>query len=733
MKYLPFEEAQSCVRLLALKNVAEWERYCKSGQRPRDIPGNPKSVYKKDWKGFGDWLGTNNIANKNRKYRSFEEAVKFVRSLSLQGQKEWREYLKTGDKPADIPSHPDRVYKTMWKSWGDWLGTHRIANRDMTYRTFSDARAFVHGLGLKSRREWSHYCKSGEKPENIPHQARQTYKTEWKGWGDWLGTGTIASFEREFLPFESTKRFVHSLGLKSREDWRNYCKSGSMPRNIPAVSQNAYQERWIGMWDWLGYEESGWTVRKVKELLHDLIESNIIYGWDEAVLYSLLLRKGLLNLSRAGRHNKFFKDFVAVVKSEQGKKAIKEYAYSDSENPPDLSGFGGDLHTETSIENEIEVATTQDLVRLADSDPLDYGRQQSVEQILQNTMVLESINIDEEAIQFYLSYSIDKIWKEAFQNLESEQETVKKIRLSGKNGNKYHDEVVETFLRDYVRSRQIGLTSDYIFPKEPTLMQLYVAYKVKSLPYFGNFSATGAGKTLSAIIASRVIDSRMTVIICPNDVVEQWKRNILESFSGSEVTTGMGAFNAKYSEHKRKYLVLNYDKFSQEESPNLILKLAEQKIDFVILDEIHFTKIRNEETISKRRNNLDGLMTLVRRRNPNVKVLGLSATPVVNNLREGKSLLELLAGKVYDDVATRPTIPNAVTLFEKLSTISIRELPKYIVDVKTDTIDVVAKRPSDISVKHLKSNPLAIEKFLSIIDSTEKHGRAGQQYLMRKS
>ncbi len=98
-------------------------------------------------------------------------------------------------------------------------------------------------------------------------------------------------------------------------------------------------------------------------------------------------------------------------------------------------------------------------------------------------------------------------------------------------------------------------------------------------------------------------------------------------------------------------------------------------------------------------------MTLVRRRNPNVKVLGLSATPVVNNLREGKSLLELLAGKVYDDVATRPTIPNAVTLFEKLSTISIRELPKYIVDVKTDTIDVVAKRPSDISVKHLKSNP----------------------------
>ncbi len=106
-------------------------------------------------------------------------------------------------------------------------------------------------------------------------------------------------------------------------------------------------------------------------------------------------------------------------------------------------------------------------------------------------------------------------------------------------------------------------------------------------------------------------------------------------------------------------------------------------------------------------------MTLVRRKNPNVKVLGLSATPVVNNLREGKSLLELLAGKVYDDVSTKPTIPNAVTLFEKLSAISIRELPKYSADLDTHVIDVVAPAPFDLSVRHLKSNPLSIEKLLT--------------------
>ncbi len=81
--------------------------------------------------------------------------------------------------------------------------------------------------------------------------------------------------------------------------------------------------------------------------------------------------------------------------------------------------------------------------------------------------------------------------------------------------------------------------------------------------------------------------------------------------------------------------VLNYDKFSQEGSPNLIIELTKTEGRFYYLDEIHFTKIRNEEEVSQRRTNLDGLMTVIRKVNPNVKVLGLSATPVVNNLREG--------------------------------------------------------------------------------------------------
>lgn len=144
-----------------------------------------------------------------------------------------------------------------------------------------------------------------------------------------------------------------------------------------------------------------------------------------------------------------------------------------------------------------------------------------------------------------------------------------------------------------------------------------------------------------------------------------------------------------------------------------MIKLAEQKVDFVVLDEIHFTKVWNIEKESKRRKNLDGLLTLIRKNNKHVRVLGLSATPVVNNLTEGRSLLKLISGKIYDDVAVRPTIPNAVTLYEKLSIMSIRELPKYSIDIDTHVSDVVVSKPNDISIKNLKSNPLSIEKLLT--------------------
>jgi hypothetical protein len=47
-------------------------------------------------------------------------------------------------------------------------------------------------------------------------------------------------------------------------------------------------------------------------------------------------------------------------------------------------------------------------------------------------------------------------------------------------------------------------------------------------------------------------------------------KSILEVLPDSKVTTGKKPSIKKYVENKHQYLVLNYDKFSQEDSPNLI-------------------------------------------------------------------------------------------------------------------------------------------------------------------
>ena len=121
-EWRPFEEAREFVRGLGLKNQGEWYQYAQGkmpekGTKPDDIPVAPNRVYKgKGWVSWGDWLGTGNVAPKDREWRPFEEAREFVRSLGLKGESEWRKYSKgempeKGIRPKDIPTHPHIIYK----------------------------------------------------------------------------------------------------------------------------------------------------------------------------------------------------------------------------------------------------------------------------------------------------------------------------------------------------------------------------------------------------------------------------------------------------------------------------------------------------------------------------------------------------------------------------------------------------------------------------------------------
>ena len=165
-KYRPFAEARNFVRSLKLKNLKEWQQYCKGTlrsyePRPKDIPSSPSTIYQgKDWQGYGDWVGNGRIARSGkRNHRSLTEARSFVHTLKLKNGKEWLQYCKGALKgyerrPLDIPSNPRRIYKDQgWQSMYDWLGTEitGCGGKKRNYRSLTEARSFVHTLKLKER------------------------------------------------------------------------------------------------------------------------------------------------------------------------------------------------------------------------------------------------------------------------------------------------------------------------------------------------------------------------------------------------------------------------------------------------------------------------------------------------------------------------------------------------------------------------------------------------------
>ena len=197
LKKRPFHEARAFVRSLKLSSGTEWAFYCAGGftdkaPLPIDIPKAPQVAYKGEWVSVADWLGTNGKRVVKSSFNSFEAARSYAQSLKLHSYSEWVKIKDT--LPEGIPAAPDQIYKSKgWISWGDWLGTGKVANRDRTWLSFQEARSFVRKLGLKNSEEWVEYCKTrasskGELPFNIPSNPHRTYKDcGWNGMKDWLG------------------------------------------------------------------------------------------------------------------------------------------------------------------------------------------------------------------------------------------------------------------------------------------------------------------------------------------------------------------------------------------------------------------------------------------------------------------------------------------------------------------------------------------------------------------
>ena len=84
----------------------------------------------------------------------------------------------------------------------------------MKFLPYEETKAIIHKQKLKSLQEWSNYCSSGKKPFNIPRNPASVYKHSWKSWGDWLGTGRIATQKRKYRPFQEALK-LHKFSTRN--------------------------------------------------------------------------------------------------------------------------------------------------------------------------------------------------------------------------------------------------------------------------------------------------------------------------------------------------------------------------------------------------------------------------------------------------------------------------------------------------------------------------------------
>jgi len=292
------------------------------------------------------------------------------------------------------------------------------------------------------------------------------------------------------------------------------------------------------------------------------------------------------------------------------------------------------------------------------------------------TDILIEGSSDEEAIKFLISKAIAKLWKRCFYE---EEEAL--IEAKQHKGNIYSEAVRDAFIDEYTRCKQLPLPEGYSFVdlngirREPKLMQRLIAYRVLKDGRVLNLSGTGTGKTLSAVLASRVIGSQLTVIACPNATIDGWTTTIRSAFSKSEIASK--SWTPIWStEGLPRYLLINHEMF-QNRFEGLIKRfIIKNAIDFVVIDELHQVKQRDEDLETQRRRLINGLIADVPEDRPKPRVLGMSATPVVNNLYEGKSLVELVSSLRHDDIGTATNIHNCMKLYQKFTTMGFRMVPQ---------------------------------------------------------
>jgi hypothetical protein len=212
--------------------------------------------FKKHWNQLWTFLGSDGVPwNNNNAEAAVKAFAQYRRGVKGQvGEHGLREYLQMLSIAQTCRYRNILFLSFLRYKAGIWQNIHPDALPG--YLPFNQAKLYVHRLGFQRKAEWIEWSHSSKRPAFIPLTPNSTYKNSgWIDWHDWVGFS--------FLPFEKARAYMRKLGLKNRNEYWEWLRSGKRPKSIPGCPEDVYKHTgWKDLGDWLGTGNTGQQKKK---------------------------------------------------------------------------------------------------------------------------------------------------------------------------------------------------------------------------------------------------------------------------------------------------------------------------------------------------------------------------------------------------------------------------------------------------------------------------------------
>ncbi len=480
--------------------------------------------------------------------------------------------------------------------------------------------------------------------------------------------------------FEEARAWVQSQGIRTAKQFNERKRHPRMPVN----PHGFYSNQWKGWAHFLcQFGKNRWTSTTILAFLEE-IKSTLPALADHDLIQILKAN------TKAGRG--LLPTLARIIRTERITDVIR--ALRNNEVPALAAAYTGNLNADGG---EFQVVEDDDY------ESTEIGLDPDM---LHTADHLAAANIGEAVVLGVVDSHVCSLRAEWVRNGDPAS-AMKKIRDAGVGG-KLFQEIKKRFLADVAATEALPTPEWNLHQNgeltKPFPMQKFVAWRITQDRTFCNWSGTGAGKTGSAGLASFAIDSNLTVVIAPNSMAgaDGWVRALADEFKSVTVYSDP----AELKRGKGVFLVLNYEKFQGRGARRLIDKILVLKPDLFILDEAHLVKVRGKSARSRRSIAIEGMLL-----KSGAKVLGMTATPVINELSEAISLLQIVKGE-KQNLRVRNTVNSAMDTFQQLRQNGARFVPNYKQDEVISEVQVRRDDLADALYDATERGVLGIEQAL---------------------